>query len=138
MMSLYAYHTSCYMNCSCCFVELLADVKELMMVTDLSSLSSNMERAGIVFQPLIDYSLVNVLTSVYEALNRNELVLCVQPYMCVSAYACMCCTHVYVCIGMCICEYYTVYVHVHVCLCAVVCTHVCVCVCVLRMYKYIQ
>ncbi|XP_065904261.1 midasin-like isoform X2 [Dysidea avara] len=53
--------------------ELFADVKELMMPTDLLSPSSNMEGAGLVLQPLIQCSLVNVLTTVYEALNKNDV-----------------------------------------------------------------
>jgi len=89
LMSLCACLLSRYMNCSCCFVGLLTDIKELMMATDLSSSSSTMERTGLVFQPLTDYSLVNVLTSVYEALNKNKLVSCVHASICVCIYTCM-------------------------------------------------
>ena len=96
-----------------------------MTANDLPSLSSTMERAGFVFQSLIDYSLVNVLTSVYEALNRNELVLCdvcMHLCVCASAHLCMCCMHVYVCMHLCVCICTFMYV-LYACICVHGCMH---------------
>ena len=71
---------------SCCdfvIVEMLVEIKELMVPTDLLSPSTDKKGAVLVVQPLIMCSLLNVLTSVYEALNRNTLVVCVCVRVCV-------------------------------------------------------